>query len=185
MRKGDIVYHGLANKAIDYFASLGYPCTTMTNPADHILDVLTGSDLGLPVESERIEVLHDEKAAPWARDDAQSGGLGTNPSQLDLMGMEAAADASDNPHPYSLRSSSSPSFPPFPPNTNLTIGLDQADFAIRQPLSWDRQFLILLRRSLHLHVRRWDIIFANVVATLLVATFVSMSTWRSLGNTNR
>ncbi len=40
MRKGDIVYQGAANKAIDYFEKLGYPLPEHTNPADHLIDVL-------------------------------------------------------------------------------------------------------------------------------------------------
>lgn len=31
---GNIVYFGPGNKAVDYFASIGYPCKAYTNPAD-------------------------------------------------------------------------------------------------------------------------------------------------------
>jgi len=37
---------------------------------------------------------------------------------------------------------------------------------------------------MRLHLRRWDIILINVLVTALVSTFVSMSTWHSLGTSN-
>jgi ABC-2 type transporter len=40
MSLGDIVYQGEANKAIDFFDKAGFPCPPLTNPADHIIDVL-------------------------------------------------------------------------------------------------------------------------------------------------
>ena len=44
MKKGHIVYQGAANMAADYFAKGGYPCPELTNPADHLLDVITMGD---------------------------------------------------------------------------------------------------------------------------------------------
>lgn len=46
---------------------------------------------------------------------------------------------------------------------------------------WYRQFLILLRRNLHAHIVRWDIILTNVAVTLIIATFVGKSVWENLG----
>ncbi|CAG5928594.1 unnamed protein product [Menidia menidia] len=39
---GKMVYHGPAPKALDYFASIGYPCEPHNNPADFFLDVING-----------------------------------------------------------------------------------------------------------------------------------------------
>ena len=44
MKKGHILYQGAANMAADYFAKSGYPCPELTNPADHLLDVITLGD---------------------------------------------------------------------------------------------------------------------------------------------
>ena len=46
---------------------------------------------------------------------------------------------------------------------------------------WLRQFIILLRRNLHAHIVRWDIILVNVVVTLIIATFVGKSVWEDIG----
>ena len=44
MKKGNIVYQGSAAMATEYFAKSGYPCPELTNPADHLLDVITLGD---------------------------------------------------------------------------------------------------------------------------------------------
>ena len=44
MRKGDIVYQGGAYSSIEYFAKLGFPCPDLTNPADHLIDVIGGME---------------------------------------------------------------------------------------------------------------------------------------------
>ena len=41
MKKGKIVYQGACAEAEAYFTLSGYPCPEKTNPADHILEVLT------------------------------------------------------------------------------------------------------------------------------------------------
>lgn len=44
MRHGDILYQGEVMKSIDFFAQRGFPCPPLTNPADHLLDVVSGGD---------------------------------------------------------------------------------------------------------------------------------------------
>ena len=41
LKAGLVVYYGPADKTVDFFAEAGYPCPPLTNPADHILDVIT------------------------------------------------------------------------------------------------------------------------------------------------
>lgn len=41
LRNGEIAYQGSTPGAVKYFASIGYPNPYRSNPADHILDVLT------------------------------------------------------------------------------------------------------------------------------------------------
>jgi len=40
MQKGEMMYQGSASASLSYFAKLGYPCPELTNPADHLIDVL-------------------------------------------------------------------------------------------------------------------------------------------------
>lgn len=41
LKAGSIVYYGPTNDVCDFFAEAGFPCPPMTNPADHVLDVIT------------------------------------------------------------------------------------------------------------------------------------------------
>ena len=41
LKSGDIVYSGKAAEAITFFEKTGFPCPPRTNPADHLLDVIT------------------------------------------------------------------------------------------------------------------------------------------------
>ena len=34
LAQGSVVYYGAANKAVDYFDSIGYPCSKFSNPTD-------------------------------------------------------------------------------------------------------------------------------------------------------
>ncbi|NXA30680.1 ABCG2 protein, partial [Ibidorhyncha struthersii] len=39
---GRVLYHGPAQKAIEYFQSIGYQCEPYNNPADFFLDIING-----------------------------------------------------------------------------------------------------------------------------------------------
>jgi hypothetical protein len=41
LKSGEIVYQGKADRALEFFAKAGFPCPDQTNPADHLLDVIT------------------------------------------------------------------------------------------------------------------------------------------------
>jgi ATP-binding cassette subfamily G (WHITE) protein 2 len=41
LNKGHVLYQGPADKVIEHYAEAGFPCPAYTNPADHILDVVT------------------------------------------------------------------------------------------------------------------------------------------------
>lgn len=38
---GRVAYDGKSDNMLDHFANLGYPCPTLTNPADHVLDMVS------------------------------------------------------------------------------------------------------------------------------------------------
>lgn len=45
MSEGSMVYHGDANLVVSYFKSVGYECKEYNNPADYILDVVSGEEV--------------------------------------------------------------------------------------------------------------------------------------------
>lgn len=53
--------------------------------------------------------------------------------------------------------------------------------AVSTGLEWTQQFIVLFRRCVHLHIRRWDILAMNVAVTILVAFFVCSSVWYHIG----
>jgi len=60
LSEGNFVYHGPSSGVIPYFSSVGFPCGEHNNPADYILDVVSGG-----------EVPQGEQDAPQDHDDAQ------------------------------------------------------------------------------------------------------------------
>ena len=53
MKKGAIVYQGSCAKAEEFFAAQGYPCPVRTNPADHLLDLIS---LGTKLDKEQARL---------------------------------------------------------------------------------------------------------------------------------
>jgi ATP-binding cassette subfamily G (WHITE) protein 2 len=41
LKSGKIVYHGPADEVVNHYAEAGFPCPVHTNPADHVLDVIS------------------------------------------------------------------------------------------------------------------------------------------------
>jgi ATP-binding cassette, subfamily G (WHITE), member 2 len=56
MKRGEIVYQGACAMAEKYFEQMGYPCPEKTNPADHLLDIVT-----IGVNDEDKEEYHVKK----------------------------------------------------------------------------------------------------------------------------
>ena len=68
--RGRVIYHGPRSEAMSYFARLGYPCPRHTNPAEHIIDLVStdfDSVAAAAADGERIERL----AEAWARHHAR------------------------------------------------------------------------------------------------------------------
>jgi ATP-binding cassette subfamily G (WHITE) protein 2 len=126
MKKGEIAYQGAADKSIAFFETAGFPCPALTNPADHLLDVVSISD-----SSE------------------QADGEGRLGKQLVPLDME--------------------------------YGLEKDSFAAKLSINWFNQFYILMQRNLQEKVRRWDLLFYNILITLIVATFVGQGGWNAMG----
>ena len=43
LNHGQLIYHGPSNKVLEVYEKAGFPCPPLTNPADHILDVITAT----------------------------------------------------------------------------------------------------------------------------------------------
>lgn len=56
LNKGHILYQGPAAEVIDHYAEAGLPCPPYTNPADHILDVIT-----FTADCDEQAILHNQK----------------------------------------------------------------------------------------------------------------------------
>ena len=41
LQEGKIVFQGNPAEAVKVFAKLGYPCPPLTNPADHVMDMIS------------------------------------------------------------------------------------------------------------------------------------------------
>lgn len=64
---------------------------------------------------------------------------------------------------------------------NLSLGLDK-DFYDRDSMrSWWDQFTILFQRNMQQYFRNTDIIFMNVVLTVLLAVFIGRGLWYQIG----
>lgn len=68
---------------------------------------------------------------------------------------------------------------------DLTLGLDKPLFVNEKGISWFTQLTILLRRNIQTYLRRYDIIFMNLLVTLILATFVSQGIWKSIGTSQK
>lgn len=127
MSEGNILYQGPSASAIAHFTKLGYPLPPETNPADHLIDILTQTT---DVKGESLDSIKEAMVVPLSPD---YGATASTPS-------------------------------------------------MKAMLPWVNQFLVLFRRALHGHMRRWDIIATNVFVTALIATFVGTNVWRDIGN---
>lgn len=50
---GRILFQGPPKAAVAYFARHGFPCPPLTNPADHVMEVISGGAGGSPLDSAR------------------------------------------------------------------------------------------------------------------------------------
>jgi ABC-type multidrug transport system ATPase subunit len=66
---------------------------------------------------------------------------------------------------------------------DLTLGEDKPAFIHHGTVSWLIQFSILCKRNLTQYLRRPNIIFMNLIVTLLLATFISQGIWKNIGLT--
>ncbi|GAX83957.1 hypothetical protein CEUSTIGMA_g11381.t1 [Chlamydomonas eustigma] len=65
LKSGRLVYMGRADKVLDFFTALGYPCPEYENPADHIMDCITpnarDTSLDLKAKALKFEEAFEEQ----------------------------------------------------------------------------------------------------------------------------
>lgn len=131
LKAGEIVYQGPAGKAITFFAKAGFPCPPLTNPADHLMDVIT----------------------PGLGEDAQ-----------------ASKAKGETLKKYFK-----------PTAVDLDYGSDKPLMPLRDMIPWHKQFLILLRRSLQEHRRKWTQAATQIMNSIVVSILIGLVFYR-LGN---
>jgi ATP-binding cassette subfamily G (WHITE) protein 2 len=65
---------------------------------------------------------------------------------------------------------------------DLSLGIEKPMFVNEDGISWFAQFSILFQRNIHTWLRRYDIIFMNLIVCLLLATFISQGIWKTIGS---
>lgn len=151
MRAGEIVYQGNTLGAATYFTMIGYPKPAQTNPADHILDVLSLQVHAANPDPEYNP--HGTVVGPTQAKVISAAGARPFP-YIDLI-IDTSL-GSDRPSPDDLASK-------------------------HRPTAWPLQFGIILTRGLHEHYRRKFEFVLNIITIVLVAIFVGYGTWKDLG----
>jgi len=64
---------------------------------------------------------------------------------------------------------------------DIQRGADKPDFGARDIQSWPEQVFILLQRNAQQSLRRSDILIMNMLVSIILALFISLSVWRSIG----
>jgi ABC-2 type transporter len=54
LANGKIVYMNKAERAVDHFASIGYQCPDMTNPADYFMNIMSVESIVRDLRSENM-----------------------------------------------------------------------------------------------------------------------------------
>jgi ABC-type multidrug transport system ATPase subunit len=80
---GRVCYMGPSNKAVQYFAKLGYPCPTQTNPAEYLLD-LVSIDSDDPRQASEDELRISRLASAFA-DEKTRMRVGEDPSLSTML----------------------------------------------------------------------------------------------------
>jgi ATP-binding cassette subfamily G (WHITE) protein 2 len=167
---GEITYQGLCSKAVDYYASIGYPCPDRSNPADHIMDVIAKRYKRDAPKTDLKKGSKDTSITATAE-----GGI---PLEPDIIHLEADEDHKENVNnPADSKTIAAFQHPPI----NLDFGVEKDDFTLRAVIPWFFQFAILFLRCSQEWVRRWDVLLINACVATLVGCFVGYGPWNNIG----
>ena len=171
---GEIVYQGLCSKAVDYYASLGYPCPDRSNPADHIMDVIAKRYKRDAPKTVDLKKGSKDTATSAVNVD---GGIAL---QRVVINLEDVDD--DHKEKFVHNPADDMTIAPFQhPPINLDFGVEKDDFNMRTVVPWYFQFAILLLRCSQEWIRRWDVLLINACVAILVGCFVGYGPWNNIG----
>jgi len=65
---------------------------------------------------------------------------------------------------------------------DLTMGIEKDFYSQEGAKSWAREYRILTYRAMLQYIRRYDLIFLNLLATIIMAIFIGYGVWRDCGH---
>eukprot|EP00300_Choanocystis_sp_HF-7_P015218 c18976_g1_i1.p1 GENE.c18976_g1_i1~~c18976_g1_i1.p1 ORF type:complete len:664 (+),score=172.76 c18976_g1_i1:90-2081(+) len=142
VKSGRVVFFGSVRRALLTFQAAGFPVPPLTNPADHIIDVLSAEN---PQEDDRKLQAHLEA-------DAQSSLQKWQERQQD--NSSRLMEKFEAPH------------------IDLEYGAEKPLIQTRGRVSWGKQFQTLSHRNFKELLRKRDLIFTNVVQTVVIAVLI-------------
>lgn len=171
MRDGRIVYQGDASRVLNFFKNAGFPCPPLTNPADHIIQILVLNDESDMDKNYDFDLILSSFGYIANNDvDAQTQStIEEGKDGLELTSQKIYTSDEDG---LSRKVFKDKDFIVF---VDIDLGHDKPEFSVKANQPFIAQLFILYQRSLHALIRRWDIIAMNIFVTMLIATFVCMS----------
>ena len=140
------MYYGSSSEAKEFFAQAGYPCPQYTNPADHMLDIITNS---APPSEE-----HEDRDRP-------SAPLQTEPStRLIALAKHLKTDSASR-----LQKEE--------PGSTIAEPKRQSSDARKRP-SWFYQFKVLLRRSFKEQLRARTVMITQLIQSIFIAILIGL-----------
>ena len=168
---GEIAYQGLCSKAVDYYASLGYPCPDRSNPADHIMDVIAKRYKRDAPKTDLKQGSKDTSITANAE-----GGIPLEPDTIHLENDDHHKEKFVH-NPADDKTIAAFQHPPI----NLDFGVEKDDFTLRAVIPWFFQFSILFLRCSQEWFRRWDVLLINACVAILVGCFAGYGPWNNIG----
>uniref|UniRef100_A0A914PBH5 ABC transporter domain-containing protein n=1 Tax=Panagrolaimus davidi TaxID=227884 RepID=A0A914PBH5_9BILA len=147
LKAGNIIYQGLRADVMSTFTEAGFPCPMFTNPADHLMDVITPSKYNKTLSNQHaIAETYDQHAKNQAILDAKNAG--DNADQVIVATQK-------------------------PVVVDLEMGAEKhaAHMNIVRP-RWIKQVLILIRRNLQEHRRESSVMITSFIQTILMAVLI-------------
>lgn len=143
LERGCVMYHGAASQAVPYFASCGYPCPSLMNPAEWILEVVMS-----PEGRERIA------AAPSA--------TSMDTKTIQSMWDNDVVPLTDQTAPINNGDLDEEAPSPLPPIAPTK----------KERISWLRQFWVLFVRASKLTLRDRFLLVTQIIQTILMSLLV-------------
>ncbi len=154
LNKGHVLYRGPRSEVLQFYEEAGLPCPPLTNPADHLLDVVTfvaGCDRKKMEENDhRLRLLLKKREAKLSGKQKHSKG---GYSAVDEEEEQLSEDDPD-----------------INKQTEEAVREWVPDPSPRTP--WLKQFSVLARRSLKENLRNRTAIIAQVIQNIIMAILI-------------